>query len=148
MIEQAELTRVFFSRYGEPSFLEGMASQAELFFPKARAKTKPSLALARTQHYYLGILFHSIFFVNVLKVHYWIETAQQESFKTLSALLTNSLCYDSEVTLEAIQKLCGMWVGGLKFATFVHLYYIRYVHVGNYIGGWSKKSKLCSLTRF
>ena len=42
MIKQAELNRAFFAKYGEPSFLEGMASQAKLFCPKARAKTKPS----------------------------------------------------------------------------------------------------------
>ena len=53
MIEQAELNRAFFQdmasraelfgRHGEPS-------RAELFCPKARAKTEPSRALARTQH--------------------------------------------------------------------------------------------------
>lgn len=54
MIEQAELNRAFLQDMvsrAEPSFLEGMASRAELFFPKARAKTEPSRALARTQHY-------------------------------------------------------------------------------------------------
>ena len=62
MIEQAELNRAFFARYGKPSrafwkawrakpsFLEGMASQAELFFPKARAKTEPSRAGLRLGH--------------------------------------------------------------------------------------------------
>ena len=44
MIEQALLNRAFLARYGEPSW-------AELFSPKARAKTGPSRALARTQHY-------------------------------------------------------------------------------------------------
>ena len=61
MIEQAELNRAFFARYGEPSRAElferhgepsraelfgrhGEPSQAELFFPKARAKTEPSRA--------------------------------------------------------------------------------------------------------
>ena len=47
MIEQAELNRAFFARYGDPIFLEGMASRAELFFPKARAKTEPSRAELR-----------------------------------------------------------------------------------------------------
>ena len=53
MIEQAKLNRAFFqdmASQAEPSFFEGMASRAELFFPKARAKTEPSRALARTQH--------------------------------------------------------------------------------------------------
>ena len=44
MIEQAELNQAFFTTYGKPS-------QAELFFPKALAKTEPSQASARTQHY-------------------------------------------------------------------------------------------------
>ena len=48
MIEQAELNRAFFARYGEPSRAElfgrhGEPSRAELFCPKARAKTEPSL---------------------------------------------------------------------------------------------------------
>ena len=45
MIEQAELNRAFLQDMvgrAEPS-------QAELFFPKAWAKTEPSQALARTQ---------------------------------------------------------------------------------------------------
>ena len=45
MIEQAELNRAFFqdlASRAEPSFLEGMASRAELFCPKARAKTELS----------------------------------------------------------------------------------------------------------
>ena len=60
MIEQAELNRAFFARYGEPSRAElfgrhGEPSRAELFCPKARAKTEPSRASARTQHYKIGI---------------------------------------------------------------------------------------------
>ena len=52
MIEQAELNRAFFARYGEPSRVElfgrhGEPSRAELFFPKARAKTEPSRAELR-----------------------------------------------------------------------------------------------------
>ena len=48
-IEQAELNRAFFARYGKPSRAFWKAwraepSQAELFFPKARAKTEPSRA--------------------------------------------------------------------------------------------------------
>ena len=42
IIEQAELNR---------AFLQDMASRAELFCPKAQAKTEPSRASARTQHY-------------------------------------------------------------------------------------------------
>ena len=53
MIEQAEpklaILRGMVSR-AKPSFLEGMASQAELFFPKARAKTEPSRAELRLGH--------------------------------------------------------------------------------------------------
>ena len=49
MIEQAKLNQAFFARYGELSFLEGIASWAEpslaeLLFPKAQAKTKLSQA--------------------------------------------------------------------------------------------------------
>ena len=52
MIEQAELNRAFFARYGEPSRAElfgrhGEPSRAELFFPKARAKTELSRAELR-----------------------------------------------------------------------------------------------------
>ena len=55
MIEQAELNRAFFARYGEPSRAElfgrhGEPSRAELFFPKARAKTELIRASALTQH--------------------------------------------------------------------------------------------------
>ena len=46
MKEQAELNQAFFSKIwqAEPSFLEGMASQAKLFFPKAGAKTESNWA--------------------------------------------------------------------------------------------------------
>ena len=52
MIEQAELNRAFFARYGVPSRAElfgrhGEPSRAELFFAKARAKTEPSRAELR-----------------------------------------------------------------------------------------------------
>ena len=49
MIEQAELNRAFFARYGKLSQAElfgrhGDQSRAKLFFAKARAKTKLSRA--------------------------------------------------------------------------------------------------------
>ena len=47
----------------EPSFLTMRPSRAELFCQKARAKTEPSRALARTQHYYLvglGLVTYSL----------------------------------------------------------------------------------------
>ena len=53
MIEQAELNRACFARYGEPSQAKLFGRHGEprrTFFPKPRAKTERSRASAWTQH--------------------------------------------------------------------------------------------------
>ena len=55
MIEQAKLNQAFFARYGDLSFLEGIASWAEpsrASFPKSSSQNQaePSQASAQTQH--------------------------------------------------------------------------------------------------
>ena len=59
MIEQAELNRAFFQDLASRAKLfgrHGKPSRAELFCPKARAKTEPSRVSAQTQHYLLYII--------------------------------------------------------------------------------------------
>ena len=57
VIEQAELNRAFFARYGELSQAFWKAWRAEPSFSTQELEAKLSRDSARTQHYYLDLIF-------------------------------------------------------------------------------------------
>ena len=100
MIEQGELNWAFFCKIwqAEPSFLEGMASRAELFCPKAQAKTEPSRAELR-----LGPNT-SIYIVPELKTwEIWILLLRKKIVKTKRVIWGNNVKVLPSHELNAIK---------------------------------------------
>ena len=69
MIEQAELNRAFFARYGEPS---------RAFFPKSLSQNRAELRLGPNTNKYIYFLYYVIYSIVILVIHWLIMTLLQK----------------------------------------------------------------------